>query len=94
MSPYSPTLPCENQALGSNRRMAAVQTPAIPLVADLIDPQNHKYQAVHGIPPLLAQLERRLREENKVELGPDRALVVTAGGNMAFMNAVLAIDRC
>lgn len=122
MSPYSPTLPCENQALGSNRRMAAVQTPAIPLVADLIrttpgtismgqgvvgygpppralerirdflaDPQNHKYQAVHGIPPLLAQLERRLREENKVELGPDRALVVTAGGNMAFMNAVLAI---
>jgi aspartate/methionine/tyrosine aminotransferase len=25
----------------------------------LADPQNHKYQPVHGIPPLLAQLERK-----------------------------------
>ena len=112
----------ELQALNSNRRMAAIQAPAIPLVADLIratpgtislgqgvvgygpppqaidrirdflaDPQNHKYQAVHGIPQLLAQLQRKLCEENGVEIGPDRALVVTAGGNMAFMNAVLAI---
>ena len=102
--------------------MAAVQAPAIPLVADLIranpgtislgqgvvgygpppqaidrihdflaDPQNHKYQAVHGIPPLLAGLHEKLCDENGVEIGPERALVVTAGGNMAFMNAVLAI---
>ncbi len=102
--------------------MAAVQAPAIPLVADLIranpgtislgqgvvgygpppqaidrirdflaDPQNHKYQAVHGIPPLLAGLQKKLCDENGVEIGPERALVVTAGGNMAFMNAVLAI---
>jgi aspartate/methionine/tyrosine aminotransferase len=112
----------EIQAIDGNRRMAAVQAPAIPLVGDLIratpgtislgqgvvgygppaqaidrirdflaEPQNHKYQAVHGIPQLLAQLQRKLREENGVEMGPDRALVVTAGGNMAFMNAVLAI---
>jgi aspartate/methionine/tyrosine aminotransferase len=112
----------EIQAIDGNRRMAAVQAPAIPLVADLIratpgtislgqgvvgyspppqaidrirdflaDPQNHKYQAVHGIPQLLAQLQKKLREDNGVEIGPDRALVVTAGGNMAFMNAVLAI---
>ena len=112
----------ETQAIDGNRRMAAVQAPAIPLVADLIratpgtislgqgvvgygpprqaidrirdflaDPENHKYQAVHGIPQLLAQLEKKLHEDNGVEIGPDRALVVTAGGNMAFMNAVLAI---
>jgi aspartate/methionine/tyrosine aminotransferase len=102
--------------------MAAVQAPAIPLVADLIranpgtislgqgvvaygppptalqrvrdflaDPLNHRYQPVHGIEPLLARLAQKLREENGVDVGPDRALVVTAGGNMAFMNAVLAI---
>jgi aspartate/methionine/tyrosine aminotransferase len=105
-----------------NRRMAAVQAPAIPLVADLIkenpgtislgqgvvgygppqqaidrirdflaDPQNHKYQAVHGIPQLHAQLRKKLNDENGVEIAPDRALVVTAGGNMGFLNAVLAI---
>ena len=39
----------------------------------------------------LERLERKLGEENGVTLGPDRALIVTAGGNMAFMNAVLAI---
>lgn len=122
LSPLSPIPTRENLAIGGNRRMEAVQSPAIPVVADLIratpgtismgqgvvaygpppqalerirdflaDPQNHKYQAVHGIAPLLAQLERKLRDENGIELGPDRALVVTAGGNMAFMNAVLAI---
>ncbi len=65
---------------------------AIDRVHDfLADPQNHQYQAVHGIPQLLAQLQAKLHEENRVEIGPDRALVVTAGANMAFMNAVLAI---
>jgi aspartate/methionine/tyrosine aminotransferase len=108
--------------IDGNRRMAGIQAPAIPLVADLIrfnpgtislgqgvvgygpppqaidcirdflaDPQNHKYQAVHGIPQLLAQLHKKLGEENRIEIGADRALVVTAGGNMAFLNAVLAI---
>ena len=65
---------------------------AIERIRDfLADPQNHKYQAVHGIAPLLAQLERKLREENGIAIGSDRAIVVTAGGNMAFLNAVLAI---
>ncbi len=110
------------RSIDGNRRMAAIQAPAIPLVADLIranpgtislgqgvvgygpppqaiqrirdflaDPHNHKYQAVHGIPELLALLHKKLNEENGIEIGTDRALVVTAGGNMAFMNAVLAI---
>lgn len=102
--------------------MAAVQAPAIPMVADLIratpgtislgqgvvaygppqqaidrigdclaDLHNHKYQAVHGIPPLLERIEHKLRTENNVRVGDERAVIVTAGGNMAFMNAVLAI---
>jgi len=55
------------------------------------NPEHHKYQAVQGIPALLELLDRKLREENGVQVGADRALVVTAGGNMAFVNAVLAI---
>lgn len=65
---------------------------AVERIRDFLgEPQNHKYQAVHGIPQLLAQLRRKLAEENAAEPGSDRALVVTAGGNMAFLNAVLAI---
>jgi aspartate/methionine/tyrosine aminotransferase len=55
------------------------------------DPDNHKYQPVHGIPPLVARLESKLAREHGVEVGDARRLVVTAGGNMAFANAVLAV---
>jgi aspartate/methionine/tyrosine aminotransferase len=57
----------------------------------LSDPENHKYKAVHGVPPLLERFDRKLRGENGIALGESRRLVVTAGGNMAFMNAVLAV---
>ena len=52
---------------------------------------NHKYQPVAGIPELLAAVERKLAVENRVELSGDTRLMITAGGNQAFMNAVLAI---
>jgi aspartate/methionine/tyrosine aminotransferase len=55
------------------------------------EPANHKYQPVAGIPALLAAIERKLAAENGVKLGPENRLMVTAGGNQAFMNAVLAI---
>lgn len=55
------------------------------------DPQNHKYGAVVGIPQLLESLASKLEAENGIRLGVESRLVVTAGGNMAFMNAVLAI---
>lgn len=65
---------------------------AINRIGDfLADPQNNKYQAVHGIPSLLERIEHKLQTENCVSVDTDRALIVTAGGNMAFMNAVLAI---
>ena len=50
-----------------------------------------KYQAVYGIPSLLEQIEAKLRNENKVEASNESRIVVTAGGNMAFINALLAI---
>jgi aspartate/methionine/tyrosine aminotransferase len=54
-------------------------------------PELHKYQPVYGIPPLLELIEQKLRAENRIAVGPEQRIVVTAGGNMAFMNAVLAI---
>src|SRR5690349_9026091 len=57
----------------------------------LSDPQNHKYKPVQGIPELLHALEEKLAAENGIRLDDRRALVVTPGGNMAFVNALLAI---
>ncbi len=57
----------------------------------LADPLNHRYQAVQGIAPLVERMTRKLEQENCVPMGPRRAVIVTAGGNMAFLNAVLAI---
>jgi aspartate/methionine/tyrosine aminotransferase len=105
-----------------SRRMQAVQTPIIPVVAELIrrhpgtislgqgvvhygpprealeaiapmhgEVQNHKYHAVEGIPPLVYALGQKLARENGIAIGPQNRVVVTAGGNMAFFNALLAI---
>ncbi len=57
----------------------------------LADPQNHKYKPVQGIPELLEALESKLQLENGIHLDDRRALAVTAGGNMAFVNALLAV---
>ena len=55
------------------------------------DPENHKYKPVTGLPALIEALRRKLERENGLRLDAGYDLVVTAGGNMAFMNAVLAI---
>lgn len=57
-----------------------------------VDPADHRYGPVHGIPLLLDRIMRKLRSENGilVETG-QRRIVVTAGANMGFLNAVLAI---
>lgn len=57
----------------------------------LANPDNHKYQAVQGIPPLLSAIEAKLKADNNIEINPKNCIVVTAGSNMAFMNAILAI---
>jgi len=54
------------------------------------DPENHKYKLVQGIQELLAAIERKLDSENNIRLDGSR-IVVTAGANMGFVNAVLAI---
>ncbi|KAB8334522.1 pyridoxal phosphate-dependent aminotransferase [Scytonema tolypothrichoides VB-61278] len=103
-------------------RMQAVQSPIIPVVAELIkscpgtislgqgvvsysppaeaiellpkflaEPTNHLYKAVEGIPPLQTALAAKLQAFNGIEINQENCIVVTAGSNMAFMNAVLAI---
>ncbi|MBO0797399.1 MAG: aminotransferase class I/II-fold pyridoxal phosphate-dependent enzyme, partial [Blastocatellia bacterium] len=59
----------------------------------LAHPDYHKYQSVYGIPLLLELIEAKLLGENGIEVSRARGsrLVVTAGGNMAFVNALLAI---
>ena len=109
-------------SLSVSRRLRAVQTPVIPVVADLIrrhpgtislgqgvvgygpppealeqisrclaEPENHKYQPVTGLPALLDAVEAKLQSENGLTLGDDSRVVITAGGNMAFNNALLAL---
>jgi aspartate/methionine/tyrosine aminotransferase len=110
--------------MNESLRLRAVQSPIIPVIADLIrqhpgtislgqgvvgygpppatlaqierflaEPANHKYQPVAGIAPLLTAIEAKLAAENGVRVGTSHGnrLMVTAGGNQAFMNAVLAI---
>jgi aspartate/methionine/tyrosine aminotransferase len=59
----------------------------------LADPNNHKYQSVLGISPLLEAIETKLAIDNKIQIDDDNCIVVTAGGNMAFINAILSITN-
>ncbi len=102
--------------------IAAVQTPIIPTVGELIRahpgtislgqgvvhyppppealgrlsealavPERHRYAHVAGLPALLERIRHKLADENGIAVGDEQAVVVTAGGNMAFLQAVLAL---
>jgi aspartate/methionine/tyrosine aminotransferase len=67
---------------------------ALAKIAEFLnDPENNKYKPVTGLPPLLEVIREKLTAENKINVTDANALVVTAGGNMAFMNALLAISE-
>jgi aspartate/methionine/tyrosine aminotransferase len=54
--------------------------------------EDHKYRPVQGIPELIDAIRAKHRAEQGFD--PDeatRAVVVTAGGNMAFTNALMSI---
>jgi aspartate/methionine/tyrosine aminotransferase len=55
------------------------------------DPRVYKYGLAFGIDELLSAIAAKLSAENGVRVGGDRRIVVTAGSNMGFLNAVLAI---
>ncbi len=54
-------------------------------------PADHLYGPVEGSPELVEAIRGKLAAENGIVTGPERRIVVTAGGNMAFVNAMLAV---
>ena len=52
---------------------------------------DHRYGPVEGLPPLVAAIEKKLAAENGMVTRPVSRVMVTAGGNQAFVNAVLAV---
>jgi aspartate/methionine/tyrosine aminotransferase len=52
---------------------------------------DHRYGPVEGEPGLVDAIRRKLAAENGIDVAEGRRIVVTAGGNMAFVNAVLAV---
>jgi aspartate/methionine/tyrosine aminotransferase len=59
----------------------------------LAEPTNNLYKSVEGIPPLLTALAGKLQAFNRIEITAENCIVVTAGSNMGFMNAILAITN-
>jgi aspartate/methionine/tyrosine aminotransferase len=52
---------------------------------------THEYSDGAGIPTLVAAITRKLAVENHIDVGRGSRIMVTAGANMAFMHAALAI---
>jgi aspartate/methionine/tyrosine aminotransferase len=57
----------------------------------LSDQSINKYGPVEGIPELQLALIKKLKEVNGIEIDSGNAVIVTAGSNMAFNTAILAI---
>ena len=103
-------------------RLAAVQTPIIPIITQWISetpgtislgqgmvgygppdaavaaahvfptvPGEHRYGPVEGTPELLELFAAKLARENNIRVELGSRIVVTAGSNLGFANAVLAI---
>jgi aspartate/methionine/tyrosine aminotransferase len=51
----------------------------------------HQYNDVAGLPELVAAISAKLAAENGIDVSLGSRVMVTAGANMAFMHAVLAI---
>ncbi|HTR79077.1 MAG TPA: aminotransferase class I/II-fold pyridoxal phosphate-dependent enzyme, partial [Gemmatimonadaceae bacterium] len=56
-------------------------------------PTTHEYREGAGLPALVARLTSKLRLENGIDVARGARVMVTAGANMAFMHAVLAITQ-
>jgi aspartate/methionine/tyrosine aminotransferase len=52
---------------------------------------DHRYGPVEGTPAILEVIEEKLARENGIAVRPGSRLLVTAGGNLAFVNAILAV---
>jgi aspartate/methionine/tyrosine aminotransferase len=55
------------------------------------DPASHRYGPVEGDERLVEAMARKLAADNRIVVGTDARIVVTAGSNMAFFYAILAL---
>jgi aspartate/methionine/tyrosine aminotransferase len=61
--------------------------------AALLKTRVHEYQDGAGLPELRRRIARKLRLENDIDVERGSRIMVTAGANMAFMHAVLAVTE-
>lgn len=61
--------------------------------AALSTPSTHEYHDGAGIPILIDAIRRKLAAENHIDVGRGSRIMVTAGANMAFVHAMLAITQ-
>ena len=59
----------------------------------LAEPKNHLYQSVTGIKPLIEAIKIKLAQDNQIQINSENCIAVTAGGNMAFITAILAMTK-
>jgi aspartate/methionine/tyrosine aminotransferase len=59
----------------------------------LADPDTHTYQDGAGNRSLIGAIEHKLQRDNGIDVARGSRVMVTAGGNMAFVHAVLAITQ-
>ncbi|MFL2542067.1 MAG: pyridoxal phosphate-dependent aminotransferase [Candidatus Latescibacterota bacterium] len=52
---------------------------------------EHHYQAARGLPELREALRKKLAAENQIQVTHEQLIMVTAGSNMGFYHALLAI---
>ena len=57
------------------------------------DPATHEYQDGAGLPILIDRLTDKVQRENGIDVSRGSRIMVTAGANMAFVHAVLAITE-
>jgi len=64
---------------------------ALKAAAEAVDRSaTHDYQAAAGQPALISAIEQKLRRDNGIDVARGSRIMVTAGGNMAFVHAMLA----
>jgi aspartate/methionine/tyrosine aminotransferase len=59
----------------------------------LQEESGFKYSPDSGFPALRETIARKLASENRVKADPSNNIMVTAGANQAFVNAILSITR-
>ena len=99
----SPIIPIVGQLVRDNPEtislgQGVVYYPPPPEIIEGINqfstqPHNHQYKSVQGIHPLIKQIVTKLQKDNQTKINSNRSVMVTAGSNMAFMNAILAISN-